>query len=106
MATNVCQLLLVHPFNGLFSRTTWVSQYQKSKTSLDLNYAKMMGFGDNSGNSWTKCKQSAPHSRQMTTPTPHQSIFTGQMLFLMPNQQCQTIEGNTAELCYSSCHED
>ena len=23
-------------FNGLFSRTTWVSQYQKGKTSLDL----------------------------------------------------------------------
>ena len=26
-------------FNGLFSRTTWVSQYQKGKTSLDLNEA-------------------------------------------------------------------
>ena len=26
-----------HPFNGLFSRTSWVSQYQKGKTSLDLN---------------------------------------------------------------------
>jgi len=26
-----------HPFNGLFSRTTWVSWYQKGKTSLDLN---------------------------------------------------------------------
>ena len=24
-------LLLLHPFNGLFSRTTWVSQYQKGK---------------------------------------------------------------------------
>jgi len=31
--------LLLHPFNGLFSRTTWVSQYQKGKTSLDLNKA-------------------------------------------------------------------
>jgi len=28
-------LLLLHPFNGLFSRTTWVSWYQKVKTSLD-----------------------------------------------------------------------
>jgi len=28
-------LLLLHPFNGLFSRTTWVSRYQKGKTSLD-----------------------------------------------------------------------
>ena len=31
---------LLHPFNGLFSRTTSVSQYQKGKTSLDLNEAR------------------------------------------------------------------
>jgi len=30
-------LLLLHPFNGLFTRTTWVSQYQKGKTNLDLD---------------------------------------------------------------------
>jgi len=35
----VLLLLLLHPFNGLFSRTTWVSRYQKGKTSLDLNEA-------------------------------------------------------------------
>ena len=34
------QLLLQHPLNGLFSRTTWISRYQKSKTSLDLNEAR------------------------------------------------------------------
>jgi len=33
-------LLLLHPFNGHFSRTTWVSWYQKGKTSLDLNEAR------------------------------------------------------------------
>ena len=33
-------LLLLHLFNGLFSRTTWVSQYQKGKTNLDLNEAR------------------------------------------------------------------
>jgi len=32
-------LLLLHPFNGLFSRTTLLSRYQKGKTSLDLNEA-------------------------------------------------------------------
>jgi len=26
--------------------------------------------------------------------THHHSIFTGQMLFLMPNQHCQSTEGN------------
>jgi len=40
---------------------------------------------DGSDISWTICKQSAPCSRQITTPTPHHSIFTGRMLFLMPN---------------------
>ena len=53
----------------------------------------MVGFGDGSGISWTICKQSAPRSRQITAPTPHQSIFTGRMLFLTPDQQCQSTEG-------------
>ena len=30
---------LLQPFNGLFSRTTWVSRYQKSKTNLDFTGA-------------------------------------------------------------------
>ena len=77
-------LLPLHPFNGLFSRTTWVSRYQKGKTSLDLN--KLRDDGDGSGISWTVCKQTSPCSRQITTSTPHHSIFTGRMLFLTPNQ--------------------
>ena len=40
-ATNA---LLLHTFNGLFSRTTWVSRYQNSKTSLDLNEARDDGM--------------------------------------------------------------
>ena len=86
-------LLLLHLFNGLFSRTTWVSWNQKGKTSLDLNEArddKVLGC---SGISWTICKHTAPCSRQIITPTPHYSIFTGWMIFLMPNQQCQSTEG-------------
>jgi len=40
------RLVLPHPFNGLFPRTTWVSRYQKSKTSLDLYEARGDGgFG-------------------------------------------------------------
>ena len=31
---------LLHPANSLFSRTTWVSRFQKCKTSLDLNEAR------------------------------------------------------------------
>ena len=41
------------------------------------------------------CKRSAPHSRHTATPAPHHSIFTGWMLFMMPNQQCQSTEGMT-----------
>jgi len=33
-------LLPLHPFNSIFSRTTWVSWYQKGKSSLDLNAAR------------------------------------------------------------------
>jgi len=51
-----------------------------------------MGICDGSGISWTTCKQSAPRSREITAPTPHRSIFTGQMLFLTPSQQCQSTE--------------
>ena len=33
-------MLLLQPFNGLFSRTTWVSWYQKGKTNLDFTGAR------------------------------------------------------------------
>ena len=45
-----------------------------------------------SGISWVVCK-SAPRSRQITTPAPHHSVFTGRMPFLPPNQQRQSTEG-------------
>jgi len=86
-------------FNGLFSRTTWVSWHQKGKTSLDLNEARDDGVLGCSAISWTICKQSAPHSRQITTPTPSHSIFTGWMLFPMPNRvkalKAQLFKNNT-----------
>jgi len=73
-------LLLFHLFNGLFSRTTRVSQYQKGKTSLDLDEARNDVVLEHSGISWTICNK----PRSSTTPTPHHSIFTDRMLFLMP----------------------
>jgi len=77
--------LLLHPFDSLFPRTSWVNQYQKAKTSLDLNEEIDDGILGCCGISWTICKQSAPLSSQTTTPTLHHSIFTDQMLFLTPN---------------------
>jgi len=60
---------------------------------LTVSNKTMTGFWDGSGISWTICKQSAPRSRQITTPTPHHSMITGRMLFLAPNQQHQSTEG-------------
>ena len=63
----------IHPFNGPLSRTTRASWYQKGKTNLDVTEAR------DSGISWTICK-SAHRSRQITTPAPHHSFFTGRIL--------------------------
>jgi len=40
------KLLLLHPFNGPFCRTAFVSQYQKGKTSPDFNEARDDGVWD------------------------------------------------------------
>ena len=45
------------------------------------------------GISWAICK-TAPRSRQITTPAPHHSVFTGRVPFLPPNQQRQSTEGH------------
>jgi len=60
-----------HPFNGPLSRTTRVSQYQKGiPIWILLKQETVSGSGIN----WAICK-SAPRSRQVTTPAPHQSVF-------------------------------
>jgi len=46
-----------------------------------------------SGISWTTCKSFEPRSRQITMPVPHQSVFTGRMPFLLPNQKHQITKG-------------
>jgi len=51
-----------HTFKGPFSRTTWMSRYQKGKTNLDLLKQETVS---GSGISWAICK-SASHSRQIT----------------------------------------
>ena len=62
---------LLQPFNGLFSRTTWVSRYQKVKPVWILLEQETVS---SSGISWAIFK-SARRSRQITTPTPHHSVF-------------------------------
>jgi len=60
----------------------------------------MMGFRDAVASA-EQYKQSAPHSRWITTPTPHHSIFTGRMIFPTLNQQCQSAEGKSTQLYYN-----
>ena len=85
------QLLLQHPFNGHFSRTTWINQFQKGKTSLDLK--DMMGFGvqwHQLDHMQTICTSLQTDNHASTPPI---SFFTGRMPFLPPNQQHQRTEG-------------
>jgi len=86
----IVPVLLLHLFNNLFSRTVWVSRYRKGKTSLDLNEASEDWVLGCSGISWTIICTSLQTDNHTNT---HNSIFTGRMLFLMPNQQCQSTEG-------------
>ena len=69
LATHTC----THPFNGPLSGTTWVSRYQKVKQIWILLKQETVS---GNGNSWAICK-SAPHSRLITTPAPHHSVFAG-----------------------------
>jgi len=57
----------------------------------------VMGFLDGSGIRWTMRKQSAPRYRQITTDK-FPIIFTGQMLFLTPNQQYQKLLGHISTI--------
>jgi len=50
-----------------------------------------------SGISWAVCK-SAPRPRQITTPAPHHSVFTGQMPFLPPNQHVKVLKAMTTPI--------
>ena len=61
-----------HTFNGLLSRTTRVSRYQKGKTNLDFTEARDSEWQWHI--SWAICK-SASRSRQITMPAPHHSVF-------------------------------
>ena len=84
-------LLLLHLFSSLFSRTTWVNWHQKDKLFYSGFYWSKRWCGG-SGISWTICKSFSTCCRQITTPVPHHSVFTGQIPFLLPNQESQRLK--------------
>jgi len=70
-----------------------VSQYQKGKTSLDFTEARDSEW------QWHQLgRMQVCTSRQTDNlaSTPPLSFLLGRMLFLPPNQQCQSTEGNKA----------
>ena len=78
-------------FNGLCpGLRRWASTRKVKPTWILLEQETVSG----SGISWATCK-SAHRSRQITMPAPHPPLkfFTGQMPFLLPNQQRQSTEG-------------
>jgi len=79
----------IHPFNGPFSGTTQVSQYQKGKTNLDFTEARDSEW------QWHQlgCMQICTSLQTDNQSTPL-LFFTGRMPFLLPNQQPQSTEGN------------
>ena len=55
----------------------------------------MTGFWDGSGIRRTICKQDAPSSEQITTPTPHQSILWIRYSTWGPNKRQSNKSSNT-----------
>jgi len=58
---------------AFFSRTTWVRQYQKGKTSLDLNEARTVGVW---GWQWHQLDQYANNLHPAPDRQPHQHLIT------------------------------
>jgi len=78
-----------HPFNGPFSGTTQVSQYQKGKPNLDFTEARDSEWQWHQVGHMQVCTSLQTDNHTST----HHSVFTGQMPFLPPNQQRQSTEG-------------
>ena len=79
-----------HPFNGPLSGTTRVSQYQKGKTNLDITEARDSEWQWHQLGHMQVCTSLQTDNHDSTPPL---SFFTGQMHFLLPNQQSQSTEG-------------
>ena len=86
---------------ALFPGTTQVSWYQKGKTNLDFTEARDSEWQWHQLGHMQVCTllQTDNH-----TSTPPLSFFIGRMPFLLPNQQCQSIEGTSTEGKCRQCY--
>ena len=76
-----------HLFNGLFSRTTWVSRHQKGLTHLHFNEARDDGVAVASAVCTMEiiCISLQTGNHASTSPL---NFLKGHMLFLILSQQC------------------
>jgi len=88
-------LLLLQPFNASFPGLPGWAGTRKVKAIWIL---LVLETKSGSGISWAICK-SAPRCQYPTT-----LFFTGQMPFLPPNQQCQSIEGTGTFIALMKCY--
>jgi len=79
-----------HPFNGPFSRSTWLSQNQRGKASLDFTEARDSEWQWHELGHMQVCISLRTDNHASTPPL----SFTGRMPFLPPNHQRQSTEGN------------
>ena len=84
------QSITTHTFNGPLSRTTRVSRYQKGKTNLDFTEARDSEWQWHQLGHILVCISLQIDNHASAPPL---KFFTGRMLFLPPNQQCQSTEG-------------
>ena len=70
VCVHCCWLLLLHTFNGLVSRTTWVSWHRNHS---GFYWSKRWSGG--SSISWTTWKPFVSHSRHITMSAPHHSFL-------------------------------
>jgi len=68
-----------------------VSRYQKGKTNLDFTEARDSEW------QWHQLGHMLVCTSLQIDATPHNSVLTGQMPFLSPNQQHQSTEGTLFE---------
>jgi len=81
-----------HMFNGPFSGTTQVSQYQKNKNQSGFHWSKRQ---------WVAVASAGPYASLHLAPDrqprqhPTTQFFTGQMPFLPPKKQHQSAKNNS-----------
>jgi len=104
-------LLLLHPFNGLFSRTTCVSRHQKGKPFWILLEQEMMGW------QWHQQHHMEIICTSLQTdnhPVPHHSVFyrSGALPAAQPTVSVHSIHTKSLDVCMilgfprSSVHSD